>query len=256
LAEAKAVTAAKAIRAPGVTAANVQIAQGMNELAAGRYENAYAHFQRLFDPTHAAYHPMKRCFHIDDLAEAAVQSGHADEARAILAEMEALSDRTPSPHFHAAMHHARAVLARDIEAEQLFKAALAADPMRSPLMTARLQLAFGSWLRHARRPKEARALLQSALEQFDALGAVPWSERTRHELRNAGVVPHRRVPDRRDQLTPQELQIALMAAEGLSNQEIGQKLYLSRRTIGSHLYRLFPKLQITSRRQLRAALGQ
>ena len=85
---------------------------------------------------------------------------------------------------------------------------------------------------------------------------MPWSERTRHELRNAGVVPHRREPGRRrDQLTPQELQIALMAAEGLSNQEIGQKLYLSRRTIGTHLYRLFPKLQITSRRQLREALG-
>jgi DNA-binding NarL/FixJ family response regulator len=80
-------------------------------------------------------------------------------------------------------------------------------------------------------------------------------ERTRlQELRNAGVVPQRRMTDRREQLTPQELQIALMAAEGLSNPEIGQKLFLSRRTIGSHLYRLFPKLQITSRYQLRDVL--
>jgi len=256
LAEAKAAIAAKAIRAPGITASNVAIAQGMNELTARRYENAYAHFQRLFDPTHAAYHQMKGCFYIGDLAEAAVQSGHADEARAILAEMEALSQQTPSPQFHAAMHYARAVLARDTEAERLFETALAADVMRSPFMRARLRLAFGIWLRRAHRPREARSLLQRALEQFDALDAVPWRERTRHELRNAGVVPHRRAPDRRDQLTQRELEIALMAAEGLSNHEIGQKLYLSRRTIGSHLHRLFPKLQITSRRQLREVLGR
>jgi DNA-binding NarL/FixJ family response regulator len=117
-----------------------------------------------------------------------------------------------------------------------------------------LQLAYGIWLRRARRAREARPRLQAALEAFDALTASAWDERTRQELRAAGVTSERRVPERREALTPQELQIALMAAKGLSNREIGQRLYLSHRTVGSHLYRTFPKLDITSRHQLRDAL--
>jgi DNA-binding NarL/FixJ family response regulator len=93
------------------------------------------------------------------------------------------------------------------------------------------------------------------MEAFDALGALPWSERARQELRAAGASTQRRIPERQEALTPQELQIALMAAEGLTNREIGQKLYLSHRTIGSHLYRIYPKLDITSRFQLRDALA-
>jgi len=97
--------------------------------------------------------------------------------------------------------------------------------------------------------------LQAAMEAFDALGALPWSERARQELRAAGASIQRRVPERQEELTPQELQIALMAAEGLTNREIGQKLYLSHRTVGSHLYRIYPKLDVTSRFQLRDALA-
>jgi DNA-binding NarL/FixJ family response regulator len=93
------------------------------------------------------------------------------------------------------------------------------------------------------------------METFDALGASPWSERARHELRAAGALFQRQIPERQEELTPQELQIALMAAEGLTNREIGQRLYLSHRTVGSHLYRIYPKLDITSRFQLRDALA-
>jgi DNA-binding CsgD family transcriptional regulator len=255
LAEAQAASAEQASRSIGSPFAYVQMARGLDALSSGRYDDAYRNFRRMFDPADAAYSPMRHCFCIGDLAEAAVQSGHGDEARAILAQMQMLSERTPSPQFHAAMYHARAILADDTAAERLFQEALAADIVRSPFLRARLQLAFGTWLRRARRVKEARSLLQAAVEQFDRLSFAPWSERARQELRNAGVVPQRRVPDRREQLTPQELQIARMAAEGLSNQEIGQKLFLSRRTVGSHLYRLFPKLQITSRYQLRDVLS-
>jgi ATP/maltotriose-dependent transcriptional regulator MalT len=254
LAEAQAASAELTCRSTGSPFAYVQMARGRNALYSGRFDDAYRHFRRLFDPGDAAYSPMRHCFCIGDLAEAAVQSGHADEAKAILAQMQALLERTPSPQFHACMYHARAILADDTEAEKLFEEALATEIVRSSFVKARLRLAFGIWLRRTRRVKEARSSLQAAVEQFDKLGAVPWSERTRRELRNAGVVPQRRMPDRREQLTPQELQIALMAAEGLSNQEIGQKLFLSRRTIGSHLYHLFPKLQITSRYQLRDVL--
>jgi DNA-binding CsgD family transcriptional regulator len=90
---------------------------------------------------------------------------------------------------------------------------------------------------------------------FDALGAIPWSERARRELRAAGEASRRRDPDARDQLTPHELQIGQLAAEGLTNREIGQRLYLSHRTVSSHLHRIFPKLGVTSRSELRMMVG-
>jgi DNA-binding NarL/FixJ family response regulator len=79
---------------------------------------------------------------------------------------------------------------------------------------------------------------------------IPWSERARQQLRATGETSRPRTPEARDQLSPQELQIVQMAAEGLSNREIGQRLYLSHRTISSHLYRVFPKLGVTSRTEL------
>jgi DNA-binding NarL/FixJ family response regulator len=96
--------------------------------------------------------------------------------------------------------------------------------------------------------------LRAAREAFDALGAVPWGERARQELRASGVTSRRRIPETRDQLTPQELQIAGLAGEGLSNREIGEQLYISHRTVAYHLRRIFPKLGITSRSQLHAAV--
>ncbi len=254
-AEALADDAERIAQPLGFLLAEVQIARGMNALGAGRYDDAYRHLRRMFDPLDSAYHPMRHCYSIGDLAEAAAQSGHRDDALALLAEMEALALRTPSPQFQLAMLHARAILADVMEAPQLFEAALAAAAGHSSFTMARLRLAFGAWLRRARRVKEARPLLQAAMEAFDALGALPWSERARQELRAAGASIERRVPERQEELTPQELQIALMAAEGLTNREIGQKLYLSHRTVSSHLYRIYPKLDITSRFQLRDALA-
>lgn len=239
----------------GILLAEVQMARGLNALGAGRYDDAYRHLRRMFDPLDSAYHPMRHCYFIGDLAEAAVQSGHRTDATTLLTEMEALARRTPSPHFQLAMLHARAILADDLAAPQLFEAGLAAVAGHSSFTTGRLRLAFGAWLRRARRVKEARPHLQAAMEAFDALGALPWSERARQELRAAGASIPRRVAERHEELTPQELQIALMAAEGLTNREIGQRLYLSHRTVGSHLYRIYPKLDVTSRFQLRDALA-
>jgi DNA-binding CsgD family transcriptional regulator len=239
----------------GILMAEVQIARGMNALATGRYDDSWRHFHRMFDPADSAYHPMRHCYYVGDLAEAAILCGRRDAAKKILSEMEELARRTPAPQFHSAMHCARAALADDEDAEPLFETALAADSIRSPFTKARLRLAYGSWLRRARKSKEARAELLASMETFDSLGASPWSERARQELRAAGVRAERRTRARRESLTPQELQIAMMAAEGLSNREIGQRLYLSHRTIGSHLHRLFPKLGITSRAQLHATLA-
>ena len=101
---------------------------------------------------------------------------------------------------------------------------------------------------------EQRAF-RASFEPFDALGATTWSERARQELRASGESSRRREFEARVRLTPQELQIARMAAEGLTNREIGQRLYLSHRTVGSHPYRIFPKLGVTSRNQLQTVLS-
>src|SRR6185369_10570759 len=123
-----------------------------------------------------------------------------------------------------------------------------------PFTRARLELEYGLWLRRQRRAADARIPLRAARDTFDALGAVPWSERARQELRATGETSRRRTHDLSDALSPQELQIARLAAAGLSNKEIGQQLFLSHRTVGSHLYRIFPKLGVTARAHLRDAL--
>jgi DNA-binding NarL/FixJ family response regulator len=97
--------------------------------------------------------------------------------------------------------------------------------------------------------------LRAARDAFEALGVGPWAERARQELRASGESSRRRTPDKLDELTAQELQIVQMAAGGLSNREIGQRLYLSHRTVESHLYRVFPKLGVSSRAQLAGVLS-
>jgi DNA-binding CsgD family transcriptional regulator len=154
----------------------------------------------------------------------------------------------------AGLRFAMPLLAGDDAAEAQFD-----DALRSnrdwPFLRARTQIAHGEWLRRHRRVAESRPALRDARDAFDVLGAIPWSERARRELRASGETSRSRTPEARDQLTPQELQIAQLAASGLSNQEIGQRLFISHRTVSTHLYRLYPKLGITSRSALRDVLG-
>jgi DNA-binding CsgD family transcriptional regulator len=256
-ADALADEAERASLRSGTIVAEIQMARGVNALAAQRYADAYSHFHRMFDSSDSAYHPMRQYFFIGDLVEAAIQSGHRDETNAILADVEDVARRTPSSQLQQAMHYARAILVADDDPdrERLFEGTLSAEVIRSPFTLARVRLAYGTWLRRARRLKDARSPLRAAMEAFDAFDAFPWSERARKELRSTGVSVEGRTPELRDRLTTQELQIALMAATGLSNREIGQKLFLSHRTVGSHLYRIFPKLNITTRFQLRDVLA-
>lgn len=185
---------------------------------------------------------------IGDLAEAAAHSGHRDDAREILDRLRPLREQTP--WFRAVIGYAEALLAPDDEAEARYQQALTHDLTGWPFLRARLQLNYGEWLRRQRRSADSRPRLRAARDAFDALGTVPWSERARRELRASGETSRRRDPAAVEQLTPQELQITQLAAEGLSNREIGQRLYLSHRTVESHLYRVFPKLGIASRAQL------
>lgn len=233
----------------------VQLARGQAALGGGRYAEAYAHLRRVFDPSDVAHHPFVRWWTLGDLVEAAVHSGHRDEARAVVKELEPLAEQTRSPILLAGLTYARPLLASAEDAEALFLAGLAADLTNWPLARERLQLAYGAWLRRQRRVVESRTPLRAARDAFDALGVIPWGERARQELRASGERSRRRAPGAWDQLSPQDLQIAQMAASGLSNREIGQRLYLSHRTVGFHLYRIFPKLGITSRLQLGAVLN-
>jgi DNA-binding CsgD family transcriptional regulator len=239
------------------TLAFAQLARGLSALGQGRYGDAYDSLRRVFDQADAAYHPFVRFWVIGDLAEAAARSGpaaHVDEARALVDELAAVAQTSRSPLLQVGVAYARPHVDGDGAAGALFDAALGSGLGAWPFHRARLLLAFGSWLRRERRVAESRTPLRAARELFDALGAVPWGERARQELRATGETSRRRRPEALEQLTPQEVQIAQMAADGLTNREIGQKLYLSHRTVGSHLYRLFPKLGVTSRSQLGAQL--
>lgn len=124
-----------------------------------------------------------------------------------------------------------------------------------PFDGARIRLSYGAWLRRQRRVVDSRAPLRAARDAFDWLGASGWADRARVELAVAGEDSTRRAPEAWDELTPQEVQVAQMVAQGLSNKEIGQRLYVSHRTIASHLYRMFPKLGVTSRAQIARAVA-
>jgi DNA-binding CsgD family transcriptional regulator/tetratricopeptide (TPR) repeat protein len=238
----------------GFLVALAQIARGATALSRGRHADAFEHLRRLFDPADPAHHPVMCCWAIADLVEAGVQSGHHEAAQAIVDEFAPMAERVGASWMVACVRYARPLLAADEDAETLFRNALDSDIRRWPLLRGRLLLAYGGWLRRRRRVAESRVPLRAAREAFDALGALPWGERARQELRASGESSSRLAPEARDQLTPQELQIARMAAEGLSNRDIGERLFLSHRTIGSHLYRIFPKLGITGRAQLGGAL--
>lgn len=233
----------------------VQYARGTLELSRGRHAEAYEQLRRICEPADAAYHHLTVCHTVGDFTEAAVRSGHRDQALALVRELEPSARQTPSPWFHTQMLYARVHLAPDNEASHVFEEALSRDLSAWPMIQARIELAYGEWLRRNRRQIESRAPLRAARDAFDALGASPWAEHARQELRAAGESSHRRKHDSLDQLTPQELQIVQMVAQGLPNRVIAQRLYLSHRTVESHLYRVFPKLGVTSRAQLADVLG-
>jgi DNA-binding CsgD family transcriptional regulator len=228
----------------------------LSALARGDHTDALRHADRLFDPSDPAHHPHFACMGIGDLAEAAAHTGELRMGRERLAEAETIVGDSPAEWVAINLRHARAVLAEgESEAAERYDEALGANLDRWPFWRGRLLLAQGRWLRRRRRVTDSRAPLREARDAFDAIGASSWGDQARRELRASGERSRRRVPEARDELTAQELQIAQLAADGLSNREIGQKLFLSHRTISTHLYRVFPKLGITSRSELRAALS-
>jgi DNA-binding CsgD family transcriptional regulator len=231
------------------------LARGRAALAGERFSEAYEHLVRIFDPASVAFHPFVRGWALADLADAAVRGdGDLDAVRGYLAEWEQIAVTAAAPHLQVQVAYAAAILANDALAEERYRIAIASGQADWPFYVARAQLAYGVWLRRQRRMTQSRAPLREAAETFDALGLLRYAEQARRELRASGERARRRAPGGWAQLSPQELQIAQLAADGLSNREIGEQLYLSHRTVEAHLYRVFPKLGVTGRAQLRDAL--
>ncbi|MGH3226486.1 MAG: LuxR C-terminal-related transcriptional regulator, partial [Streptosporangiaceae bacterium] len=140
----------------------------------------------------------------------------------------------------------------------LFDRALADDLRQWPFYHARLRLEYGSWLRRHHQPAQSRRQLRAARDILDAIGARAWRDRADAELRASGARSRAQAPEpgRFGQLTAQEQRIARMVLAGLSNREIGERLQVSHRTVGYHLYRMFPKLGITSRAELGTVVAE
>lgn len=190
-----------------------------------------------------------------DLAEALARSGREDEARTVAAEFRRTATAKGLPWGVARAERLRGLLCAGDDVDDAFGAALALHA-RTPdvFETARTQLLYGSRLRRARRRSDARAPLRSALETFARLGARPWADAAAAELAATGETVARRDPTDLDRLTPRELQIALLLAEGRTIRETAAALFLSPKTVEYHLRHVYARLGVTSRPQLVARM--
>jgi DNA-binding CsgD family transcriptional regulator len=194
-------------------------------------------------------------FLLPEVAEAASRTG---DARLLQSTADWMSERTahkPGDWALGMEARVRALASDGDAAEPLYRASierLARTRVRAE--SARAHLLYGEWLRREGRRVDARDQLRVAREMLLSMGADGFAERARHELLATGEKVRKRREDTRDELTPQEEHIALLAREGRTNPEIGAELFLSPRTVEWHLKKVFTKLGITSRRALRDAL--
>ncbi|WP_245599593.1 ATP-binding protein [Nakamurella lactea] len=191
-----------------------------------------------------------------EVIEAAVRSGRPAAAAGALDQLAQRCQAGGSDWALGLLARSRALLSTDRAAETLYQEAISRLEVAGvALHMARAQLVYGEWLRRENRRLDARRQLTTAIELFDGFGALAFAERARRELLATGETARRRHDDTRQLLTPQEAQIARLAADGLTNPEIGARLFISARTVEYHLHKVFPKLGIGSRRELRRTLG-
>ena len=227
--------------------------RGRAALLDGRPKEALSDLLRLAEPGHEAAHPTFALLAAVDTVEAAVQIGNADVAEDRVVAVEEWAQRTGAPWARSAGHRLRALVQSGSAAEASFRAALDVEGAGAyPFEYARTRLLYGEWLRRARRRADARFQLAGAAETFDRLGAEPLRVRALREQALTERPAADRGPDPATAagLTAQELRVARLAADGLTNREIGAQLLISPRTVGHHLANVFPKLGITSRAEL------
>ena len=235
-------------------AARTWHAAGLAALAQGSYVTAYAQLSRLFAADGTPLHHHFSYLAIADLAAAAARADRHLEAKTLLERALARVDPAPGRRLEQLAARARGLLAGPADAEQHFAGPLF-DPAGGawPFERAQLQLDYGEWLRRQRRINDAKPVLGAALETFRRLGAAPWTRRAESELRACGVASQSppAAQGALDGLTAQQREIAILAGRGLTNGEIADRLFLSPRTVASHLHRSYPKLGIAGRHQLR-----
>ena len=238
----------------GLVAATARRALGVAALADGSYLQAFTELRAQFSEDGTPVHNIFSYLSVADIAAAAVRADRRVEGQDVLERALSHLDGVASPRLEQLIARAHAVLADPSTAEAHFEAALS-DPAGNqwPFERAQLRLDYGEWLRRRRRINDAKPVLAEAHGTFRRLGARSWSQRAQAELRACGVAVAD-APGERDalsRLTPQQRQIVRLASDGLTNAEIGDRLFLSPRTVSSHLHRSYPKLGVAGRHQLR-----
>jgi DNA-binding CsgD family transcriptional regulator len=217
----------------------------------GEYELAFGAAQKAA----VADEIVTSSWALPELIEAAARSGRREIARESLGQLRERTGASGTNWAKGTEARASALLADDGSAEQLHQAAIEAlGQSRAAVHLARARLGYGEWLRRENRRVDAREQLHQAYDVFVAMGASGFADRARRELLASGEKVRKRREDTRDELTPQEKQIARLARDGRTNPEIGAELYISPRTVEWHLGQVYAKLGITSRKELRGAL--
>jgi DNA-binding CsgD family transcriptional regulator len=243
----------------GLIAARARRALGVAALADGSYLQAFTQLRGLFSDDGAPLHNYASYLGVADLAAAAVRADRRLEGCDVIEHALSRLGGRASARLEQLIARARGILARPDGAEAHFDKGLvgpAGDQW--PFERAQLRLDHGEWLRRRRRINDAKPVLTQALGTFRRLGARSWAQRAQAELRASGVAvtgaPAE--PDALAELTPQQRQIVRLASDGLTDREIGDRLFLSPRTVSSHLYRSYPKLGVASRHQLRDVIAR
>jgi DNA-binding CsgD family transcriptional regulator len=242
----------------GLIGARARRALGIAALADGSYLLAFAQLRQLFTEQGAPIHNIFSYLGLADIASAAVRADRRPDGRNVIERALSHLDGPASPRLEQLIARSCGILAEPAGAETHFDAALS-NPAGDqwPFERAQLRLDYAEWLRRQRRINDAKPVLTEALGTFRRLGARSWAERAEAELRACGIAVDRPgEPDVLSELTPQQRQIVRLASEGLTNREIGDRLFLSPRTVSSHLYRSYPKLGVAGRHQLRDVIAR
>jgi DNA-binding CsgD family transcriptional regulator/tetratricopeptide (TPR) repeat protein len=218
----------------------------------GRYEAAIDSAKRGSDDGDWGYAGAS----LPELVEAATRSGKPEVAAAALPRLQERTRAAGTDWALGVLARAQALMSEGDPADALYLEAIERlERTRIRVELARARLLYGEWLRREQRRVDAREQLRIAHDTFSRIGAEAFAERARRELLATGETVPRRTAETRDVLTPQEAQIARMASDGHSNPEIGAQLFISPRTVEYHLRKVFTKLGISSRKELRGALG-
>jgi DNA-binding CsgD family transcriptional regulator len=218
------------------------------ELGLGAYASAHASSWQVFERDL----PPQGTRILPDVIEAAARSGERERAELALDRLRSRALVSATPWAQGVLARSEALLATEDLAEERYRDAIAhLDQTRVKTDLARAHLVYGEWLRRQNRRLDARTELRAAHDAFVEMGAALFAERARHELTATGARTHLRSVETTDVLTPQEAQIAALAATGATKSEIAAKLFLSSSTIDYHLRKVYRKLGVASRRELR-----